>query len=73
MRAAAVKIDHDRQWRSGSCLRRNAHEIAATDLLMSNRELMVARRERCGGNIRPRESGTGERDKEPERDRGSNH
>ncbi len=63
MPAAAVKIDHDWQWVSGRRLWRNPDEVAAAKLLMGNLELVVAGRKRCGGRTRPRESGTGERDK----------
>ena len=66
MRAAAVKIDHYRQWLSGRRLRRNPDEIAATILLMGDRELMVARRECCGVRIAPRVSGPDEHDQERE-------
>ena len=71
MRAAAVKIDNYRQWLSGRRLRRDPDEIAATNLLMGNRELMVARRKCCGGRVAPRVSRPDERDQE--RERGSNH
>ena len=66
MRAAAVKVDYDRQRRSGNRLRRNAHQIAAAHLLMGDRELMVARRKCCGGCIAPRVSSPDERDQERE-------
>ena len=75
MRAATMEIDHHRQCRSARRMRRNSHEIAATQLLMGDRELMIARRERCSSRIPSGDNGTGKCDKEPERDRdrGSNH
>ena len=63
---AAVKIQYERQCRSARYLRRISHEIAATKLLMGDRELMVARRECCGVRIAPRVSGPDEHDQERE-------